>query len=95
MLVFLPKSRPIYKISAKEARCEAVLPKSVCLVFKIEGNVPCLRARSSHFVGHLPDPLIPTEEGEGPFQHVVRLFLQVMDVGRRSASGGNRTDEER
>jgi len=54
MLVFLPKSRPIYKISAKEARWEAFLPKNVCLIFKIEGNLPRLQARLSHFVGHLP-----------------------------------------
>jgi hypothetical protein len=54
MLVSVPKSRPIYKISAKEARWEAFLPKNVCLIFKIEGNLACLQARLSHFVGHLP-----------------------------------------
>jgi hypothetical protein len=54
MLVFLPLRMPIYKVSVKKARWEAGFPENGCPVFKIEGNVPRLRARSAHFVGHLP-----------------------------------------
>jgi hypothetical protein len=41
------------------------------------------------------NPLVPIEEGEGSLQDIMRFLLQVMDMRRRAASGGNRTDEER
>jgi hypothetical protein len=49
--VFFP---PMYKIPVKEARWGAAFPGNSVPVFKIEGNVPHLRARPVHFVGHLP-----------------------------------------
>ena len=32
------------------------LSRSMVVLFKIEGNFPCLRARSAHMVGNLPTP---------------------------------------
>jgi hypothetical protein len=56
---FLP---PIYKISVKEARWEAVCQEMCGLTLKIKGNFPRLRARPAHFVGHLPQASQDMEE---------------------------------
>jgi hypothetical protein len=57
-------------------------PGNFVPVFKIEGNVPHLRAKFAYFVGHLP-----TISGRGPSSS---LFLTlVRDVsGQNSIQGG-------
>jgi hypothetical protein len=45
----------IYKVSMEEARWRAVFPGNFAPVLKTLGNVSRLRARSAHFVGHLPE----------------------------------------
>src|SRR5438477_12686526 len=47
-------SEPIYKVSMEEARCRALFLALFTPMLTIEGNVPRLRARSAHFVSHLP-----------------------------------------
>jgi hypothetical protein len=47
---------PINKIVMEEARWGAVYLETHRLVLKIEGNCSRLRAKSAHFVGHLPVP---------------------------------------
>jgi hypothetical protein len=39
----------------EEARCRALFLALFTPMLTIEGNVPRLRARSAHFVSHLPD----------------------------------------
>ena len=43
---------PIYNISVKEVRWGAVYPDMFVPMPTIEGNFPCLRAKSVHFVAH-------------------------------------------
>jgi hypothetical protein len=45
---------PIYKMAMKEDRWGGVFPGKFVPALKIEGNISLLRARSAHFVGHLP-----------------------------------------
>jgi predicted DNA-binding transcriptional regulator AlpA len=49
-----PNDPTIYRMVMKETRWGAVFPRKFVPVLKIEGNVPRLRARSAHLVGHLP-----------------------------------------
>src|SRR2546428_10026766 len=60
-------SEPIYKVSMEEARCRALFLALFTPMLTIEGNVPRLRARSAHFVSHLPFTLqlrrkVPTQQ---------------------------------
>src|SRR6266699_5211144 len=54
----------IYKVSMEEARWRAVFPGNFAPVLKTLGNVSRLRARSAHFVGHLPP-------GSGAYERII------------------------
>ena len=60
----------------KEARCRALFLALFTPMLTIEGNVPRLRARSAHFVSHLPvashEPACESAAFHAEFAHDVK-----------------------
>jgi hypothetical protein len=63
------------------------LSRSMVVLFKIEGNFPCLRARSAHMVGNLPPTPLRTTEFAPAISLSKRPATSIASPTPTSASG--------